>query len=138
MTFYVQQDKLQDYEESFRQKLRDRGYDEETVDRCTDRHMKENVVAIYTKNWQDEHLGYWIWTILNVPGGYWIAQDISQQPHVEFEHYRLKGSMSYEKGNVGLRTAKRELSKENYKNYKMAQKSNDCHIYQEFTVPKNL
>ena len=79
--------------------------------------LKNNVIIKYSKKWQDDNLQYWIDTIQQIPGGYWIVQELINQPHVEYEHYNFKQKMSYEKGNVSTHRANIELKKENREAY---------------------
>lgn len=116
--YYLKQDELKDHEDKMRQVYKEKGYNSDEIEFKLNTHFKNYVIPLYTKKWMDDQLNYWIYIILEVPGGYWIAQEIATQPHVEFEHYRLKRSMSYEKCNVCDETAKRELSSQRYQLYK--------------------
>lgn len=111
-------EELPNFSMKYYEKLEERGIHDETAkDAIYNRFLKNNVIIKYSKKWQDETLDYWIDIILNVPGGYWIFQDLVQYPHVEFEHYNHKLKMSYEKGNVTQHRANIELRKENREAY---------------------
>jgi hypothetical protein len=117
MTIYLKIEQLELYCDRFCTKLIDKDYPEETIQIILNRHLQNDVVIKYTKAWQDDILQYLISICLNVPGGYWILQDYCRMAHVEFEHYSLRGQISYEKGNVGVQTARRELSPEAFDDF---------------------
>ena len=73
---------------------------------------------LYTKEEQDKLLDYWIHIILETKGGYWQFIELMQQPHSEFQHYSLRGQHSYEKNDVPITHAKRELHPEAFERYK--------------------
>lgn len=75
----------------------------------------KRVVRKYSKKEQEEYFDVICDTILNVPGGYWqIVDNMNYLP--EYEHYRMKTMLSYEKDNVPRTIAKRELSVLQYAN----------------------
>lgn len=62
----------------------------------------------YTPEEHDAHFQEVCNTILNVRGGYWqIVDNMDYMP--EFEHYKMKGMLSYTKGNVPKTIAAKEL-----------------------------
>lgn len=138
MTIYLKPEDVEDYKDSYITRLIDVGFDEQEAMSRAEFQLKNNVVLLYTKEWQDENLEYWIKTILEVPGGYWIVQDLIRQPHCEYEHYQWKNKMCYEKTNVSDQTAKRELSAKSYEIYQIAKrlksKTVDCDLNVSYTV----
>lgn len=67
-----------------------------------------HVIKKYSKEEQDKHLNDIIHLIQDVPGGYW--QVVEMMGYLsEFEHYRYLTQISYEKGNVPPKIARREL-----------------------------
>lgn len=67
------------------------------------------IIQKYSKEKQDAMLANVIDLILNVPGGYWqIVENMDYLP--EFEHYKWRNTISYEKANVPKTVAKRELT----------------------------
>ena len=114
---YITYDELPKFTQTYFDKLEGFGIPEEDRMEMFKIYLKNSVILKYSKDWQDENLSYWIDTILNVPGGYWIVQDLIRQPHVEYEHYNQKSKMSYEKGNVSLYRANIELKKSNRANF---------------------
>lgn len=72
-------------------------------------------VKRYTKKEQDDMLEYLLYLIREVPGGYWqVVENMDYMP--EFEHYKFRRTLSYEKHNVPKTVAMNELGK-NYENY---------------------
>ena len=110
---YLTEKELPTFSTNYIQKLEDLGVPEEEHEELLQRFLKSHVILKYSKEWQDDNLNYWIDTILTQPGGYWMVQDLIQQPHVEYEHYNFKQKMSYEKGNVSKHRANIELKEEN-------------------------
>jgi len=137
---YLTEKQLSEYILKYSQRLEDSGLNKDEVEIRLESHLKTNVVIKYTKAWQDrvyKELMY-IWT--EVPGGYWQLQDLMHSPHVEFEHYSNRSKQSYEKGNVSLSMAKKELCPEQYKFYETSKKfkeiklKKDKGIYEGYDV----
>lgn len=106
---YITEKELDKYIMNYYKSLETLGIPEEQWDELLTKHLKTKVVFKYSKEWQDRNLQDWCELILNVPGGYWQAIEAMQQPHLEYEHYKHKYKMSYEKGNVSSKRAKIEL-----------------------------
>lgn len=118
MSIYLEQGELDDYVKKYKQRLRESGLSEDEVSVRLESHLKTNVIILYTKEWQDKAFNELLWTIQNVEGGYWIVQEYCNMPHVEFEHYSQRARRSYEKNNISNNMAKKELSPENFENFK--------------------
>jgi len=119
---YLYPEQVEDYSEKFIARLKEKEYPPEAIQSVLSNHMKRDIIIKYSKKWQDDKLKEMMDMILEVKGGYWAVQELIQQPHVEFEHYRHKGTMCYEKSNVGDRTANRELSEDAYNDYQKGKK----------------
>jgi len=139
MSIYIQPEKIEEYLIKYTQKLKEAKLTEEEIVIKLKKFVQNELVIIYTKEFMDENLNYWIDTILNVQGGYWIVQDLIHQPHCEYEHYQWRNKMSYEKGNVGNQTAKRELTPRNYEIYmigkKLKAKTTEYNISTKIYIP---
>ena len=129
---YLTEEELLLFSIKYFDKLIELGVPEENHQDLYKNFLKNNVIIKYSKKWQDDNLNYWIDLILNVPGGYWIVQELIQQPHVEYEHYKFKQKMSYEKGNVSKHRANIELRKENREAY------NYFHYIRKYNENKNV
>lgn len=117
MTIYLEQSKVLPYVKDYAERLRENGLSEDETIMRLESHLKNNVIILYSKEWQDDVFNYLLWTIQNVEGGYWIIQEYCNMPHVEYEHYSQRGKRSYEKNNVSEPMAKKELSEENFENF---------------------
>jgi hypothetical protein len=143
MSIYLQPEKLEEYFKEYSKILKEKGYSEGQIIEKLKSVAQNEVIMIYTKEFMDENLKYWIDTIQSVPGGYWVVQDLIHQPHCEYEHYQWRNKMSYEKGNVGNQTAKRELSPRSYEIYQISKRMKknkqcitECNISAEVVIPK--
>lgn len=147
MTIYLNAEDVEKYLDTYMQRLDTVNLSKEDIDKRIESHLKNTVVIKYTQEWQDKIFDelMHIWT--EVPGGYWILQDYMHSPHVEFEHYKHRCRKSYEKGNVSLVMAKRELTERQYKFYKHVKKyetfedfseeegkTTECHVEVEGTL----
>lgn len=75
----------------------------------------QRIIRRYSKEEQDASLAAVIKTILEVPGGYWqIVDNMNFMP--DFEHYKMRNVLSYEKGNVPKTIAAKELTIKQYQN----------------------
>lgn len=110
---YLTEEELPDFSVKYYEKLDEVGIPEEDKEEIYQKFLKNYVIIKYSKDWQDNNLKYWIDIIQEVPGGYWMVQELIQQPHVEYEHYNFKQKMSYEKGNVSKHRANIELKESN-------------------------
>lgn len=106
---YITEKELDKYIANYYKNLEELEIPSEQWDSLLAKHLKSKVVFKYSKEWQDKNLADWCELILNVPGGYWQAIEAMQKPHLEYEHYKHKYKMSYEKGNVSAKRAKIEL-----------------------------
>jgi len=110
---YLEPSQIIEHRERYYEVLEELGYPLDTIDEMYEKHIRKNVIIKYSKEWQDKNLQEWCDLILTVPGGYWQAIELMQQPHSEYEHYRFKQKMSYEKGNVSRNRAEIELRNAN-------------------------
>jgi len=117
MTIYLKAEEVEKYLERYIGKLEEYGLNDEEIEKRLEYHTKNNIVIKYTKEWQNK-----VWDNLmdtwNQQGGYWVIQDYIHTPHVEFEHYTQKHKRSYEKGNVPLGMASKELTDKSFRFYK--------------------
>ena len=119
MTIYLRADQLDAYILKYMARLEKQGLNEEEVDVRIKSHLRTNVVIKYSKEWQDAKYNELLYLITDVPGGYWQVQELIRIPHVEFQHYTQTGRRSYEKGNVTLTMAKKELPARQFEIYKL-------------------
>lgn len=117
MVIFLEEDQTAEYIAKYTEKLLEYGVPVEEIESRIIEHLKRDVVYKYSRDWQDENLEYWTKLILEVPGGYWQVQELIQQPHSVYEHYKHRHSMSYEKGNVTPYRAHVELPELNAEIY---------------------
>lgn len=110
---YLTEEELPYFSARYMAKLEELGVPNEEREDLLQKFLKSHVIIKYSKQWQDNNLNEWIKLIQEVPGGYWQVQELIHQPHVEYEHYKFKQKMSYEKGNVSKHRANIELKEEN-------------------------
>ena len=149
MTIYLKAEQLDAYTLKYITRLKNQGLSEEQVDLRIKSHLRTNVVIKYSKEWQDAKYNELIYLINDVPGGYWQVQELICSPHVEFTHYKQLGRRSYEKGNVPLVMASKELSPKQFEMYKLLKTNKrfnkdgfeeldvDIEFTGKFTEPKN-
>ena len=123
MTIYLLDNQLEKYIYNYSKRLEEQGLNDEEIEIRLKSHLSTNVIIKYSKNWQDRVYKELLHLIMEVPGGYWQVQEYISRPHVEFEHYKHRSRKSYEKGNVSLAMAKKELPKHQFEIYKLINKS---------------
>lgn len=123
MTIYLLDNQLEDYILRYSERLEQQGLNDKEIELRLKSHLSTNVVIKYSKKWQDIKYKELLYLITDVPGGYWQVQEYINNPHVEFEHYKHRSRRSYEKGNVSLSMAKKELPENQFEIYKLFNKS---------------
>ena len=120
---YLLDNQLEEYIFKYAERLEEQGLDDKEIELRLKSHLSTNVIVKYSKEWQDKKYQELLHLISDVPGGYWQVQEYIRNPHVEFEHYKHRGRRSYEKGNVTLSMAKKELPEQQFEIYKLFNKS---------------
>jgi len=138
MKIYIERDNVDEYINNYINKLNQQDISQEELEARLNNHLNDNLIVKYDKRWQDNQFNYLIDLILFNKEGYWIFIDLMKMPHIEFEHYTQKSRRSYEKGNVPITMAEKELPEENFKLYKLL-KTNDfktMNVDLNFNIPK--
>lgn len=130
MTIYLKDKEIDKYIVKYIKRLEKYNVNPEEIDNRVTEHLQNNVVIKYSKEWQDE-----VWNNLmdtwNQPGGYWVLQDYLKMRHVEFEHYKQSTRRSYEKSNVSIDMAKKELHPKHFEGYKQYLINNNSKLVQD-------